>query len=96
MSPAGPLVRCLCVLSRACAQVLYLSEGYECQEFNSVFMLTFPSNALAVRFGLILQQLLLVCDWPEQVLELPNFGTQLGKDGQARADGRLFMHVCSY
>jgi hypothetical protein len=65
-------------------QVIFLADGYECQEFNSVFMLTFPHNSAAVRFGLILQQLLLIYDWPPEVLELPGWGEVVNEEGLVR------------
>ena len=51
-------------------QVVYITEGYECQEFNGVFMLAFSDAVAAVHFALMLQQLLMVAEWPELALRL--------------------------
>lgn len=52
-------------------QALDIADGYECQEVNAVFMLTFHTPTDAVRFHLVLQQLLLVSDWTPEMLALP-------------------------
>ena len=74
-----------CVELRAtCLQVIDITDGYESQEFNGVFMLSFPSTAHAVRFALILQQLLMLAEWPETALPLPQLCTQMTREGQVR------------
>lgn len=67
------------------SQLVYITEGYECQEFNGVFMLAFSTATAAVRFALILQQLLMVADWPDNALRLASLQLQTGDEQQVRA-----------
>ena len=59
-------------LYKLCVQAaLDFCGGYECQEVNAVFMLTFPDCWSAVRYHLVLQQILLIADWTPTMLRLP-------------------------
>lgn len=62
-------------------QALDIADGYECQEVNAVFMLTFHTPGDAVRFHLVLQQLLVIADWTPEMLELPPMKSEWGEDG---------------
>jgi hypothetical protein len=66
------------------AQVVDITGGYECQEYNGVFMLSYNSAAFAVRFALILQQLLMIAEWPEGALTLAQLQIEMSPEGQVR------------
>jgi hypothetical protein len=67
---------------KACVQqAVDICNGYECQEVNAVFMLTFPDCYSAIRFPLVLQQIILVADWTPEMLCLPPMKPEWDKDG---------------
>ena len=67
---------------KACVQqAISFCSGYECQEVNAVFMLTFPDCHSALQFHLVLQQLLLIADWTPDMLQLPPMKTVLDSKG---------------
>ena len=66
------------------AQLVSITEGYECQEFNGVFMLAFSDVSAAVHFALILQQLLMVADWPKKAMRLARMQQQSDSRRQVR------------
>jgi hypothetical protein len=70
-------------LFKACIQLaLATCNGYECQEVNAVFMLTFPSPCQAIQYHLLLQQILLLADWTPEMLSLPPLQPVWDKEGQ--------------
>lgn len=62
-------------------QSLDIADGYECQEVNAVFMLTFHTPTDAVKFHLVLQQLLVIADWTPEMLQLPPMKAEWSEDG---------------
>lgn len=67
---------------KACVQLaLDICDGYECQEVNAVFMLTFHTPSNAVKFHLVLQAILVAADWTPEMLELPPMKPLVGSNG---------------
>jgi hypothetical protein len=67
---------------KACVlQALDLCGGYECQEVNAVYMLAFSDPTAAIKFHLVLQQLLLTTEWTPDMLRLPPMQPKWSKDG---------------
>ncbi|DBA86983.1 TPA: hypothetical protein ACH3X2_000365 [Trebouxia sp. C0005] len=68
-------------LYRECLRkVLMQRGGYECQETEGSFMLSFYSCIDAVQFCILAQHALLAVPWPGSVLALPKCRTILGTD----------------
>jgi hypothetical protein len=73
---------------KACVlQALDFCGGYECQEVNSVYMTTFSDPTAAVKYHLVLQQMLFYADWTPDMLRLPPMRPEWAADGSLLFQG---------